>query len=70
MIETMALLGQSEREQMFKFFEELMPQEISPARRAMGVLHVRWMVERKVEDNEEMIKDEAMRNGTRRERAE
>ena len=51
---------------MLKFYEEKMPKEISPVRRETGVMHVRWMVERRMQENEEMVKEEAMRNGTRR----
>ena len=65
-VETMILFGRAEREQMLKFYEETMPKEIGPARREMGVLSVRWMVERRMEENKEMMKEEAMRDGIKR----
>ena len=43
-----------------------MPPETGPARRELGILGVRWMVEQKIEENEEMMKEEAIRDGVKR----
>ena len=37
-----------------------------PGKGRNGVLHVRWMVERRMEENEGMMKEEAMRDGVKR----
>ena len=65
-VETMALLEHAEREQMIKFDEETMPKEINPAKREVGVLSVRWMVEKRMDENEETVEEEAIRDGKRR----
>ena len=55
-IETMALLGQIGREKVLKLYGESMPPEIGAARRELGILGGQRMVERSMEENEEMMK--------------
>ena len=43
-----------------------MPKEISLARRELEVLHIKWMVELRIEENEGMMEEEAMRVGVKR----
>ena len=50
LVETMAVLGRGERERMMEWYAGMMPRGISAARREMGVLQVRWMVERRIEE--------------------
>ena len=54
------------REKMLKWYGEIMPPEIGPARRELGISGVKWMVERRMEENEEMMKEEAMRDGVKK----
>ena len=44
---------------MLLWYVETMPREISKARRDLGILHVRWMVEKRIEENRGMMKEEA-----------
>ena len=45
MVETLAVLGQREREEMLRWYEGMMPKEISKGKRDVGLLQLRWMVE-------------------------
>ena len=49
-----------------EWYEETMPKGISKAWRDRGILNVRWMVEKKIEENQEMMKEEAMKDGMKR----
>ena len=40
-----------------------MPQEISKGKRDVGLLQLRWMVERKIGENQGMLKEKVMRDG-------
>ena len=66
MIETLAVLGPEERENMFKWDGGSLPQEISEGTKDLGHLHLKWMVEKKIEENQGMLKEEVMRNGMKR----
>ena len=66
LVETMAELDRRARERMMQWRAGMMPREISAARREMGVLQVRWMVERRTEENQGLKKEEAMRDGMKR----
>ena len=62
MIETLAVLGQREREEMLRWYEGKMPREISKGKRDVGLLQLRWMVEKKIEENQGMLKEKVMRD--------
>ena len=66
MVETLAVLGPEEREKMFKWYGGSLPKEISKAMRDLGLLHLRWMVKKKIEENQGMMKEELMRDGMKR----
>ena len=48
MVETLAVLGQRERVEMLRWYEDRMPRNISKVKREVGILGIRWMVERKM----------------------
>ena len=50
MVETLAVLGQREREEMLRWYEDKIPGDISRAKHEVGILGIRWMVERKIEE--------------------
>ena len=50
-VATMASLGQVERENMFKWFGEIMPLEIGLARRKFGIFGVEWTMEQRMEED-------------------
>ena len=52
MIEKLAVPGQREREEMLRWYEGKMPGEISKGKRDVGLLQLRWMVEKKIEENQ------------------
>ena len=66
MVETMAVLGPGETEKMLEWYAGMMPQEVSAARREMGVWQVKWMAERRIEENQGLMKEEVMRDGMKR----
>ena len=51
---------------MLEWYAGMMPQGISAARREMGVLQVKWMVERRIEESQGLMKEEVMRGGMKR----
>ena len=53
----MAVLGLRERK---------MPSYITKVKRDVGILGIRWMVERKIEENQGMLKEEVMKDGMRK----
>ena len=65
MVETLAVLGQREREEMLRWYEDKIPEDISRAKHEVGILVIRWMVERKVEENQGMLKEEVMKDGVK-----
>ena len=66
MIETLAVLGQREREEMLRWDEDRIPGDISKAKHEVGILGIRWMVERKIEENLGMLKEEVMKDGMKK----
>ena len=48
MVETLAVLVQREREEMLRWYEDRMPRDIGKVKREVGILGIRWMVERKM----------------------
>ena len=66
MVETLAVQGQREREEMLRWYEDKMPREISKGKRDVGILQLRWMVEEKMEENQGMLKEEFMRDGMKK----
>ena len=44
MIETLAVLGQREREEMLRWYEDRIPEDTSKAKHEVGMLGIRWMV--------------------------
>ena len=71
LVEILAVLGKEERDKMLKWYEgewygEMMPKGISKAKRDLGILQVRWMVEKKFEESQGMMKEEAMKDGMKR----
>ena len=65
-METLAILGQREREEMLRWYEDKIPREISKGKRDVGILSIRWMVEKKIEENQGMLKEEVMRDGVKK----
>ena len=51
---------------MLGYWGETLPKETSPATREMGVLGLRWMVDKRMERNDEMKRKEVMGEGERR----
>ena len=51
---------------LWRWYEETLPKGIGKARRDLGHLHLKWMVEKKIEENQGMMKEEVMRNGMKR----
>ena len=45
---------------------QIMLEGTSTARKEVGISHVRWVVERRREENEVMMKEESMRDGVRK----
>ena len=66
MIETLAVLGQREREEMLRWCEDRIPEDTSKAKHEVGILGFRWMVERKMEENQRMLKEEVMKDGMKK----
>ena len=66
MVETLAVPGQREREEMLRWYEDKMPGDISKVKREVGILGIRWMVERKIEENQGMLKEEVMKDGVKK----
>ena len=66
MIETLAVLGQREREEMLRWYEDRIPEDTSKAKHEVGMLGIRWMVERKIEENRGMLKEEVMKDGMKK----
>ena len=66
MLETLAVLEQREREEMLRWYEDKMHGDISKVKRDVGILGIRWMVERKIEENQGMLKEEVMKDGVRK----
>ena len=48
-----------------EWYGEMMPKGIK-AKRDVGIVQVRWMVEKKIEENQGMMKEEAMKDGMKR----
>ena len=65
MVETLAVLGQREREEMLRWYEDKIPEDISRAKHEVGILVIRWMVERKIEENQGMLKEEVTKDGVK-----
>ena len=59
-------LAEGERARMMEWYAGMMPRGISAARREMGVLQVRWMVARRIVENQGLMKQEVMRDGMKR----
>ena len=66
MVETLAVPGQREKEDMLRWHEDKMPRDISKVKREVGILGIRWMVERKIEENQGMLKEEVMKDGVKK----
>ena len=66
MIETLAVLGQREREEMQRWYEDKIPEDTSKAKHEVGLLGIRWMVEKKIEENQGMLKEEVMKDGMKK----
>ena len=66
MVETLAVLGQRERERMLRWYEDRIPGDMSRAKHEVGILGIRWMVERKIEENQGMLKEEVMKDGMKK----
>ena len=66
MVETLAVLGQREREEMLRWYADKMPRDISKVKREVGILVIRWMVERKKKENQGMLKEEVMKHGVKK----
>ena len=67
MIETLAVSGQREREEMLRWYEGMMLKEISKGNRDVGLLlQLRWMVVMKMEENQGMLEEEVMRDGMKK----
>ena len=66
MIETLAVVGQREREEMLRWYEDKKPENTSKAKHEVGMLGIRWMVERKIEENQGMLKEEVMKDGMKK----
>ena len=66
MVETSTVLGQREREEMLRWCEDRMPRDVSKMKREVGILGIRWMVERKIEENQGMLKEEVMKDGVKK----
>ena len=62
MVETLAVLGQREREEMLRWYEYKMPKDISRVKHEVGILGIRWIVERKIEEHQGMLKEEVMKD--------
>ena len=56
-----------EREEMLRWYEDKMPGDISKATRDVGLLAIRWMVERNIEEHQGMLKEEVAKDGRERE---
>ena len=65
-VETLVVLGPREREEMLRWYEGVMPIEISKGRRDVGLPQLKWMVQWKIEENQGMLKEEAMRDGMKK----
>ena len=52
MVETLVVLGQRERQEMLRWYEDKIPGDIIRAKHEVGILVIRWMVERKIEENQ------------------
>ena len=65
MIETLAVLGQREREEMLRWYEDRSKAKHTLAEE-VGMLGVRWMVEKKIEENQGMLKEEVMKDGMKK----
>ena len=66
MVETLAVLRQREREEMLRWYEDKMPRDIGRAKHEVGILVISWMVERKIEENQGMLKEEVMKDGMKK----
>ena len=66
MVDTLAVLGQREREEMLRWYEDKILGNISRAKHEVGILGIRWMVERKIEENQGMLKEEVMKDGMKK----
>ena len=51
---------------MLRWYESKMPGDISKGKRDVGILQLRWMVEKKIEENQGMLKKEVMRDGVKK----
>ena len=51
---------------MLRWYEDRMPRDISQVKCEVGILGIRWMVERKIEENQGMLKEEVMKDGVKK----
>ena len=51
---------------MLKLYGEPIPKDMSTARREVGVLSIKWMVEKRMEEHEEVKQEQTMGDGRRR----
>ena len=51
---------------MLRWHEDRMPRDISKVKREVGILGIRRMVERKMEENQGMLKEEVMKDGVKK----
>ena len=65
-LKTWAVLGQREREEMLRWYEDRIPGDISIAKHEVGILGIRWMFERKIEKNQGMLKEDGMKDGMKK----
>ena len=46
---------------MLEHYSKTLPKGLSPLKEEMGLLRMKWMVEKRMEKNEEMTKEEMVR---------
>ena len=73
MIETLAVLGQREREEMLRWYEDRIPEDTSKAKHTLAeeVGHVGGQMDwlkSKIEENQGMLKEEVMKDGMKKRR--
>ena len=66
MVVTLAVFGPREREDMLRWYEDMMLKEISKGKRDVGLLQLKWMVERKIGENLGMLTERVMRDGMKK----
>ena len=65
-VEKLALMEDGPRQVMLGYYGRTIPKEISEERREVGLLSVKWMLEKRMERNEEMNRERAISDGRKR----